>query len=133
MKKVEPLIAMELPAEPHSAKVARDAIAGLDGHLGTVFGDVVLLISELVTNSVRHAGLDATQPLQLSVDDSGDTVRVAVRDPGPGFRPPPRAAGSGPRRRLGARAGRSARGELGRRARRRGERGVVRAEAEMSF
>jgi anti-sigma regulatory factor (Ser/Thr protein kinase) len=25
-----------------------------------VFGDVVLLISELVTNSVRHAGLDAT-------------------------------------------------------------------------
>ena len=25
MKKVEPLIALELPAEPHSAKVARDA------------------------------------------------------------------------------------------------------------
>ena len=89
MKKVEPLIALELPAEPHSAKVARDAIAGLDGHLGNVFGDVVLLISELVTNSVRHAGLDATQPLQLSVVTSGDTVRVAVRDPGPGFRPPP--------------------------------------------
>ena len=88
MKTVEPLIALELPAEPHSAKVARDAIAGLDGHLGNVFGDVVLLISELVTNSVRHAGLDATQPLQLSVVTSGDTVRVAVRDPGPGFRPP---------------------------------------------
>ena len=88
MKKVEPLIALELPAEPHSAKVARDAIAGLDGHLGKVFGDVVLLISELVTNSVRHAGLDASQPLQLSVVASGATVRVAVRDPGPGFRPP---------------------------------------------
>jgi anti-sigma regulatory factor (Ser/Thr protein kinase) len=57
-----------------------------------VFGDVVLLISELVTNSVRHAGLDATQPLQLRVETSGDTVRVAVRDPGPGFErpaPPP--------------------------------------------
>jgi anti-sigma regulatory factor (Ser/Thr protein kinase) len=89
MKKVDPLIALELPAEPHSAKVARDAIAGLDGHLGNVFGDVVLLISELVTNSVRHAGLDASQPLQLSVATEGDTVRVAVRDPGPGFRPPP--------------------------------------------
>ena len=88
MKKVEPLIALELPAEPHSAKVARDAIAGLDGHLGSVFGDVVLLISELVTNSVRHAGLDATQPLQLSVAVDDDVVRVAVRDPGPGFRPP---------------------------------------------
>ena len=88
MNKVDPLIAMELPAEPHSAKVARDAVAGLDGHLGAVFGDVVLLISELVTNSVRHAGLDATQPLQLSLATKGDTVRLAVRDPGPGFRPP---------------------------------------------
>ena len=89
MKKVEPLIALELPAEPHSAKVARDAIAGLDGHLGPVFGDVVLLISELVTNSVRHAGLDASQPLQLSVAADGDLVRLAVRDPGPGFDAPP--------------------------------------------
>lgn len=95
MKKVEPLIALELPAEPHSAKVARDAVAGLDGHLGAVFGDVVLLISELVTNSVRHAGLDATQPLQLSVTTSGNVVRVAVRDPGPGFRPPKAPADPG--------------------------------------
>ena len=88
MKKVEPLIALELPAEPHSAKVARDAVAGLDGHLGPVFGDVVLLISELVTNSVRHAGLDARNPLQLSVTTEGEWVRVAVRDGGPGFRVP---------------------------------------------
>jgi anti-sigma regulatory factor (Ser/Thr protein kinase) len=88
MKRVEPLIALELPAEPHSAKVARDAIASLDGHLGAVFGDVVLLVSELVTNGVRHAGLDASQPLQLSLRTEGDTVRLAVRDPGPGFRPP---------------------------------------------
>ena len=88
MKKVDPLIALELPAEPHSAKVARDAVGGLDGHLGSVYGDVVLLISELVTNSVRHAGLDATQPLQLSVNIDDDLVRVAVRDPGPGFSPP---------------------------------------------
>jgi anti-sigma regulatory factor (Ser/Thr protein kinase) len=88
MTKVEPLIALELPAEPHSAKVARDAVAGLDGHLGEVFGDVVLVISELVTNSVRHAGLDASEPVQLTVGMEGDTVRVAVRDPGPGFKPP---------------------------------------------
>jgi anti-sigma regulatory factor (Ser/Thr protein kinase) len=88
MNRVDPLIALELPAEPHSAKAARDAVAGLDGHLGPVFGDVVLVISELVTNSVRHAGLDATEPVQRSVRVRGDTVRVAVRDPGPGFVPP---------------------------------------------
>jgi anti-sigma regulatory factor (Ser/Thr protein kinase) len=88
MNRVDPLIALELPAEPHSAKAARDAVAGLDGHLGDVFGDVVLVISELVTNSVRHAGLDAGQPVQLSVNVEGENVRVAVRDPGPGFTPP---------------------------------------------
>ena len=96
MKKVEPLIALELPAEPHSAKVARDAIAGLDGHLGNVFGDVVLLISELVTNSVRHAGLDATQPLQLSV--------VTVGRHACGWRCATRGRGSGLRRRRRIRA-----------------------------
>ena len=89
MNGVQPLIALELPAEPHSAKVARDAVAGLDGHLGAVFGDVVLVISELVTNSVRHAGLDASEPVQLSVRVEGEKVRVAVRDSGPGFTPPP--------------------------------------------
>ncbi|MEO8690808.1 MAG: ATP-binding protein [Solirubrobacteraceae bacterium] len=88
MNRVDPLIALELPAEPHSAKVARDAVAGLDGHLGEVFGDVVLVISELVTNSVRHAGLDAGDLVQLSVNVDGDTIRIAVRDGGSGFDPP---------------------------------------------
>ena len=89
MNRVDPLIALELPGEPHSAKVARAAVAGLDGHLGPVLSDVVLVISELVTNSVRHAGIDASEPVQLSVNVDGDTVRVAVRDLGPGFEPPP--------------------------------------------
>ena len=113
MKSVDPLIALELPAEPHSAKVARDAVAGLDGHLGEVFSDVVLVISELVTNSVRHAGLDASEPVQLSVNVEGDTVRVAVRDPGPGFKPPAAPTRPRARRRLGPRARRAARARWG--------------------
>ena len=86
MKSVDPLIALELPAEPHSAKVARDAVAGLDGHLGDVFGDVVLVISELVTNSVRHAGLDATEPVQLSVNVRGRHGAGGGARPRPGLR-----------------------------------------------
>jgi anti-sigma regulatory factor (Ser/Thr protein kinase) len=89
MTQIDPLIVLELPAEPHSAKVARDAVGGLDGHFGPSHGDVLLVISELVTNSVRHAGLDAQQPLRLSVNVEGDLIRIAVRDPGPGFEPPP--------------------------------------------
>ena len=94
---------------------------------------MVLLISELVTNSVRHAGLDATQPLQLSVATDGDTVRVAVRDPGPGFRPPKAPTDPGHVGGWGLVLVDQLAEQLGRRARRRGERGVVRAEAAMSF
>jgi anti-sigma regulatory factor (Ser/Thr protein kinase) len=99
MTKVEPLIALELPAEPHSAKVARDAIAGLDGHLGSVFGDVVLLISELVTNSVRHSGASLGGSLVLRVQLSNTMVRLDVEDGGGGdavgARTPDLAGGGG--------------------------------------
>jgi anti-sigma regulatory factor (Ser/Thr protein kinase) len=96
MKNVEPLIALELPAEPHSAKVARDAIAGLDGHLGTVFRDVVLLISELVTNSVRHADTADGTPITVTAGTSDGAVWFAVADagePGSVSRRPPEGKG----------------------------------------
>lgn len=49
-----------------------------------------LLVSELVTNAVRHAGLRGDQWIDLAVEASSDRVRVSVTDPGHGFaRPPP--------------------------------------------
>ena len=33
-------------------------------------------------------GSTRVQPVQLSVNIEGENVRVAVRDPGPGFKPP---------------------------------------------
>ena len=114
MKKVEPFIALELPAEPHSAKVARDAVAGLDGHLGEVFGDVVLVISELVTNSVRHAGLDASAAGAAQRQRGGRHGAGRGARPGSGLRRRPSApTRSGARRRLGPRARRAARGRAG--------------------
>jgi len=48
--------------------------------------DVRLLVSELVTNSLRHGSLDAGDEVELTVDLHDRTkVRVAVRDPGTGF------------------------------------------------
>ena len=52
-----------------------------------VLDDVRLLVSELVTNSIRHARLAPSQWVDLAVRIEGDTVRVEVIDPGPGFRP----------------------------------------------
>jgi anti-sigma regulatory factor (Ser/Thr protein kinase) len=47
--------------------------------------DVTLLVSEVVTNCVVHAGLAPGQDIDLRLTRDGDTVRVEVRDEGQGF------------------------------------------------
>jgi anti-sigma regulatory factor (Ser/Thr protein kinase) len=53
--------------------------------------DVRLLVSELVTNAVRHAGLASGDPIRLVIGDDDGHLRVEVYDGGTGFeRQPPR-------------------------------------------
>jgi anti-sigma regulatory factor (Ser/Thr protein kinase) len=52
-----------------------------------VFDDLRLLVSELVTNSLRHAGLSGHDEIRLRVQLTDDSVRVEVVDRGPGFTP----------------------------------------------
>lgn len=49
--------------------------------------DAALLVSEIVSNSVRHAGLRAADAIQVRVRGSNSTLHVEVVDPGPGFDP----------------------------------------------
>jgi anti-sigma regulatory factor (Ser/Thr protein kinase) len=60
--------------------------------------DVELLVSELATNSVRHAGCDEEDELSLEAAVEDDRVRVRLFDPGRGFAPhtpqPPQAGAS---------------------------------------
>jgi anti-sigma regulatory factor (Ser/Thr protein kinase) len=49
--------------------------------------DAELAVSELVTNSVRHAGLDPDDRIGVSADWSGARLRVQVRDGGRGGGP----------------------------------------------
>ncbi len=58
--------------------------------------DVRLLVNELVTNSVKHAGLDDGQLIGLSVQAAVTGVRVEVSDAGPGFEPDRHAVTSDP-------------------------------------
>jgi anti-sigma regulatory factor (Ser/Thr protein kinase) len=44
--------------------------------------DAKLLMSELVSNSIRHAGLGPDDTIQVTIEASGDAVRVTVRDTG---------------------------------------------------
>ena len=49
--------------------------------------DAVLLVSEIVSNCVRHAGLDTSDDIQVRVRGSNSMLHVDVIDPGPGFDP----------------------------------------------
>lgn len=54
-----------------------------------------LLVSELVTNAIRHGDGHGEPSLEVAI--GGDRVRVAVQDAGPGFDPAPRPQASGDR------------------------------------
>jgi anti-sigma regulatory factor (Ser/Thr protein kinase) len=69
---------------PTQARRWLDDISGLRA-LGQVAFDVRLLVSELVANSVRHAGLDESDLITVMLELSDARVRVEVRDPGDGF------------------------------------------------
>ena len=84
-----------------AARVARQAVREefKDALPGRRLADVELLVSELATNSVRHAGVTETDELSMEADVEPDRVRVRMFDPGSGFEEhtpsPPSSGGSG--------------------------------------
>ena len=55
----------------------------------SVQDDVSLLVTELVTNAVRHGGAATDRPLQVEFRRQADRIRVEVVDLGIEFEPPP--------------------------------------------
>jgi anti-sigma regulatory factor (Ser/Thr protein kinase) len=81
-------IHLRLPVEPESVTAAHHSVFGVASALDpATLADVRLLISELVTNSIRHAKLGPDDWIDLHVDVEDGAVRVEVRDPGRGFDP----------------------------------------------
>jgi integral membrane sensor domain MASE1/anti-sigma regulatory factor (Ser/Thr protein kinase) len=81
-------VEVELEPGPGCPAEAREALSPLASGLATqVYMDLRLLVSELVTNYVRHARLSPGDPIRLRVERSERTLRVEVTDPGPGFEP----------------------------------------------
>lgn len=68
---------------PAPAK-ARDMVAALPLEEG-LSAALVIVVSELVTNSVRHAGLAAGDPIEVRVTGDDRRLSVSVHDGGPGF------------------------------------------------
>ena len=93
--------AVQLDGGREAAARARRAVLARNGRLpDAVRDDVLLLVSELVTNAVRHAGVGPEEGLELEFEMSPRHVRVEVADPGKGFdrdvvSPLPRDVGGG--------------------------------------
>jgi anti-sigma regulatory factor (Ser/Thr protein kinase) len=85
-------ISLDLPPEPNSIPRARRALQDLNATLDPVtFLNLRLLVSELVTNAVRHVSHERADVIHLEVERTEDQVRVEVVDHGDGFVPQPRA------------------------------------------
>jgi anti-sigma regulatory factor (Ser/Thr protein kinase) len=79
-------LVFELPATPTAAAAARRALLAGNGALpGSVRDDVVLLVTELVTNAVRHAPARLDWPVRVELRRAARTISVTVLDGGSGF------------------------------------------------
>jgi anti-sigma regulatory factor (Ser/Thr protein kinase) len=86
-------LTLRLSGDRDAAAKARRALGKLRGDLDPPLMETLrLLVTELVTNSVRHTGAE-TVVLRILVGRSA--VWTEVTDAGPGFDPPARAAKDG--------------------------------------
>jgi anti-sigma regulatory factor (Ser/Thr protein kinase) len=86
------MIDVRLSCDVDAPGNARRALNGLSERIDSpVLDDIRLLVSELVTNGVRHTGQGPSGWVRLVIRLGHDGVRVEVSDPGPGFDdvPPP--------------------------------------------
>ena len=70
--------------DEHAPATARAVLAAClgDGVSASAAGDAVLLVSELVSNSVMHSGARADEQLVLRIEVQRSAVRIEVEDPG---------------------------------------------------
>jgi len=74
---------ISLPLDARAPGAARVVVECLRGRLAPgVLEDVRLVVSELVTNSVRHSGAPGGALVELLVELNATVVRVEVADPG---------------------------------------------------
>jgi anti-sigma regulatory factor (Ser/Thr protein kinase) len=84
------ILSVELPRNPDAPFLARRALDDLQGSIDPdVLPDVRLLVTELITNSVKYGG---EGPVRLEVQTSGKSLRAEIIDQGVGFTPKVRDA-----------------------------------------
>jgi anti-sigma regulatory factor (Ser/Thr protein kinase) len=83
-----PTSSFMLPGGVGAAHEARRSFLNLESDLPRAAKHTaVLLLSELVTNAVRHGGAGPKDMLEVSIEQHDNHVRVGVRDDAPAFAP----------------------------------------------
>ena len=92
-RRLKPVLRMPLGSDARAPAAARHALSTLRTDIGEARYPVCeLLVSELVTNVIRHGGERRSfAAADMRVRMYPDRVRVEVRDDGPGFSPWPKA------------------------------------------
>jgi anti-sigma regulatory factor (Ser/Thr protein kinase) len=85
MRTAPPELVRELAAEGEALAAAREMVESLDDLSRPARDDLALLITELVGNSLRHAGLSPDDVIRVRISRLRGSVRVEVADGGPGF------------------------------------------------
>lgn len=82
-------IDLQLTPDSKAISAARHSLDDLEGQLHSeTLGHLRMLVSELVTNSVRHAHLGPDESIRLGITTFSDSVFVEVMDSGAGFEKP---------------------------------------------
>jgi anti-sigma regulatory factor (Ser/Thr protein kinase) len=86
-KQVDEMLELTLGGGRGAPSLARTALRSLNGSLAGLSHSVRLLITELVTNAVKHAGTGPDRTVRVKLECTAGHVRGEVIDDGPGFEP----------------------------------------------
>jgi anti-sigma regulatory factor (Ser/Thr protein kinase) len=92
-----PGVTLELARTVHAPGLARAAVARRCEQLeldASLTQSLILLVSEVVSNAVRHSSGHPDSSIQLVASFDAQRIRVTVTDAGDGFVPRPRDPGS---------------------------------------
>lgn len=79
-------VTLQVDAEVGAPSLSRSRLEPMRSALGNRYDDVVLVVSELVSNSVRHSSADhRSDGIDVKVSVRAGYIRVEVADRGPGF------------------------------------------------
>jgi anti-sigma regulatory factor (Ser/Thr protein kinase) len=93
---VAPDLTLELQRNVQAPAIARAAVAGRCAGIelgGSLAHSLALLVSEVVSNAVRHSSGPPDDPIELTTAITDEVIRVTVTDAGEGFTPRPRDPG----------------------------------------